>query len=147
LKKVLWWQERLAQWNGKALVQQKETIVIKSDASLQGWGAVCSGTRTGGPWSKEEQEMHINCLELLAATLAVQSFLKDQEGVSILLQLNNQTAAAYINNLGGTVSPRLTNLAKDLWMWARTLFLLQVFGGTIYFKVDFENLGSHMISY
>ena len=104
-EELWWWQERLTQWNGKALVHQQETVVIKSDASLQGWGAVCRGTRTGGPWSQEEQEMHINCLELLAATLAVQSFLKNQVGVSVLLQLDNQTAVAYINNLGGTISP------------------------------------------
>jgi len=117
-EELLWWQERLSQWNGKALVHQKETVVIRSDASLQGWGAVCNGIRTGGPWSQEEQELHINCLELFAATLAVQSFLKDQVGVSVLLQLDNQTAVAYVNNLGGTVSPQLTRLAKELWMWA-----------------------------
>ena len=37
---------------------------------------------------------------------------------SVLLQLDNQTAAAYINNMGGTVSSQLTDLAKALWMWA-----------------------------
>jgi len=47
----------------------------------------------------------------------VQSFLKDQEGVSELLQLDNQTAGSHVNNLGGTVSPQLTIMAKDLWMW------------------------------
>ena len=25
---------------------------------------------------------------------------------------------AYINNLGGTVSSQLTELAKELWLWA-----------------------------
>ena len=93
-------------------------MIIKSDASLQGWGAMCNGTRTGGPWSHAEQQMHINCLELLAATLAVKAFLKDQRGVSVRLQLDNQTAVAYINNMGGTVSPQLTNISKALWMWA-----------------------------
>jgi len=39
--------------------------------------------------------------------------------VSVLLQLDNQTAVAYINNLGegGEVSPLLTQLVKELWMW------------------------------
>ena len=92
--------------------------MIRSDASLQGWGAVCNGTRTGGPWPLEEQRLHINCLEVLAATLEVQSFLKDRTETSVRLQLDNQTAVVYINNLGGTVSPQLTRLAKDLWMWA-----------------------------
>ena len=46
-----------------------------------------------------------NAYKLLAATLAVQSFLKDHTAVSVLLQLNNQTAVAYINNLGGDSFP------------------------------------------
>ena len=58
--------------------------------------------------------MHINCLELLAATLAVKAFLKDQRGVSVKLQLDNQTAVAYISNMGGTVSPQLTNLQSPV---------------------------------
>ena len=49
--------------------------------------------------------MHINCLELLAATLAVKAFLKDQRGVSVRLQLDNQTAVANINNMGDQFPP------------------------------------------
>ena len=49
--------------------------------------------------------MHINCLELLAATLETKTFLKDQVGVSVLLQLDNHTAVAYINNMGGQSLP------------------------------------------
>ena len=81
-------------------------MVIESDASLQGWGAVCNGTRTGGPWSQLEKQMHINCLELLVASEALKSFLKDQTRIAVLLQLDNQTAVAYINNFGGySVTP------------------------------------------
>ena len=53
-----------------------------------------------------------------AALLAVQTFLRDQSEVSVLLQLDNTTAVAYINNLGGTVSLQLTSLARSPWMWA-----------------------------
>ena len=35
-------------------------ITITTDASNLGWGAVCSGTKTGGPWSKDEADFHIN---------------------------------------------------------------------------------------
>ena len=31
--------------------------------------------------------------------------------------IDNTSAVAYINYLGGTVSPDLVSLAKDLWMW------------------------------
>ena len=90
-------------------------MTISSDASQLGWGAVCAGTWTGGAWLVQEQSMHINSLELLAATLAVKTFLKDASGISVLLQLDNATAVAYINNMGGTVSSQLTTLAKELW--------------------------------
>ena len=34
-----------------------------------------------------------------------------------MLLIDNCTAVAYINNLGGTVSPQATMLARELWMW------------------------------
>ena len=82
-----------------------------------GWGATNGMQRTGGPWSTEERKRHINCLELLTATLALKTFAKIATGVSILLRLDNSTAVAYINNLGGTVSKKLIILTTDLWVW------------------------------
>lgn len=117
-EEIQWWQQHLSQWNGRSLIRHQEQMVICSDASLAGWGAVCGKTRTGGPWSPSEQELHINCLELKAATLALQSLVKDRTGISVLLQLDSQTAVSYINHLGGTVSPQLTDLAKNLWLWS-----------------------------
>ena len=117
-EEVQWWQEHLSLWNGRTLLKHRQQLLIQSDASMTGWGAVCGGIWTGGPWSPEEQKMHINCLELSAATLAVQAFAKDWSGISILLQLDNQSAVAYINHLGGTVSLQLVQLAKILWLWA-----------------------------
>jgi len=55
-----------------------------------------------------------NCLELLATKtfLKVKSLLLEVPGVSVILQLNNASAVAYINNMGG-----LADLAKELWIW------------------------------
>ena len=47
----------------------------------------------------------------------MQTFAKNTTGISILLKLDNTSAVAHINNLGGTVSPELVALAKNLWMW------------------------------
>ena len=112
-----WWTNQLTRWNGKGLVRRQPDLQIESDASLIGWGASCQGAQTGGRWSRGEKNLHINCLELLAATLAVKAFLKDQVNKRVLLLLDNQTAVAYINNLGGTVSAQATILARELWMW------------------------------
>jgi len=81
-------------------------------------GAACSESCTGGAWSAEEQAMHINILELLAALLAVKTFLKDASEISVLLHMDNATAVAYNSNMGGTVSSQVMELAKELWMWA-----------------------------
>ena len=82
-----------------------------------GMGATCKVRGWGGPWSLAEKTLHINCLELLAVTLATKTFVKNKIRIKILLRIDNTSAVAYINNLGGTVSQDLVNLAKNLWMW------------------------------
>ena len=124
-----WWEQHLASWNGRSLISPASPLTIDSDASLQGWGATCEGKTTRGPWSPQEQALHINCLELLAATLAVQTFAKGKIGISILLRIDNTTAVAYINRKGGTASPILSNLARTLWLWCaeRNISLLSTY--------------------
>ena len=75
------------------------------------------GLKRGSRWSPEEGQYHINCLEILAASFAVKTFLKHKSDLSVLLLIDNTTAVAYLNHLGGTVSPKVTEITKDLWMW------------------------------
>ena len=91
-------------------------LTIELDASTQGWGASHQSTSTGRPWFPQKK-YHINCLELLAATLALITFVKHKIGISVLMKIDNTTAVAYINNQGGTVSKELISLTWDLWMW------------------------------
>ena len=99
-EKLMWWDNHMAKWNGKSLLSKEVDMTIDSDASLIGWGAVCLNQRTGGPWSQAECKMHINCLELLAATLAVHTFLKSKTRMSVLLRLDNTTAVAGLQGIG-----------------------------------------------
>ena len=105
-EELKWWDNHMVKWNGKSLLSKEIDMIIDSDASLMGWGAVCQNQRTGGPWSQSESQMQ-----------AVQTFLKHKTRLSALLRLDNTSAVAYINNLGETVSPELVDLAKSLWMW------------------------------
>ena len=116
-EELQWWVDHFTNWNGRSLISRKVQLTLETDASLTGWGATCEGTRTGGPWSREEQHLHINCLELLAAILAVKCFAKSKRSIKILLRMDNTSAIAYINKLGGTVSHVLNNLTKQLWLW------------------------------
>ena len=71
---LAWWLGQLKRWNGRSFIVRQPEVVIQSDASLKGWGAVCQGRRIQGRWSFKESAWHINCLELKAATLAIQTF-------------------------------------------------------------------------
>ena len=95
-----WWRDHFTRWNGRSLIAHNSSLTIETDASKTGWGAVCNGVRTGGPWSPEERTMHINCLELLAAFLAVKCFAKDKTNLTIHLKMDSMSALTYINKLG-----------------------------------------------
>ena len=62
MDELQWWSEQLVTWNGRNIHQPPPDLVIETDASLIGWGAVCQGVHTGGLWSQEEQLEHINVL-------------------------------------------------------------------------------------
>jgi hypothetical protein len=103
-EELVWWDTQIIRWNGRTILSAKPVLTVESDSSKLGWGACCRGISTGGPWTAKERARHINCLELLAATLALKSYTKHRRGISVLLKLDNTTAVAYINNHGGTVS-------------------------------------------
>ena len=62
------------EWENSSIKTSPIYTILQSDASPMGWGAVCQTSRIGGLWTQEEKSLHINCLELKAITLAVQSF-------------------------------------------------------------------------
>jgi len=72
-----------------------------SHASGTGWGASCQGRSTGGLWTAQETALHINVLELRAARFALACFAGSMHGREILLRIDNTTALAYINKMGG----------------------------------------------
>ena len=115
VQEIQWWKDHLIAWNGRAILRQPIQLTIETDASTKGWDAHCQGISTGGRWSPEEKELHINCLELLAGSLAVKTFAKGMGKVHILLLMDSVSAVSYINKLGG--GGTLNSLAHDLWTW------------------------------
>lgn len=96
-------------------------IIIQTDASTKGWGALVLGSkaRTQGLWSRNEQELHINVLELKAAYLGMQALCDDLYNCSVQIQMDNQTAVTYVNNMGGTHSLMCNSFAKTLIIWCK----------------------------
>ena len=62
--------------------------------------------------------LHINCLELITVWYAVQAFCKGKQNKTDLILIDNTSAVAYINHMGGTRSSRLGQLAVRFWTWA-----------------------------
>ncbi|KAL0196780.1 hypothetical protein M9458_005320 [Cirrhinus mrigala] len=60
---------------GLAFSYGPEHVVVHTDASTTGWGAVCNGQAASGSWTGPRLLWHINCLELLAVLLALRRFL------------------------------------------------------------------------
>ena len=113
-----WWLQTLANVNGRTIKHRLPDMMIFTDASKWGWGATSQNVKIGGAWNSEELILHINCLELLAAWYATQAFVQERTNQTILHWLDNRSAVAYINHMGGTHSSNLADLAIQFWNWA-----------------------------
>ena len=114
------WLTNLEMWHGRAMVMSRPSLIIQTDASLLGWGAVClnTGKEANGLWSKEETMLHINVLELMTAWFAIQTLVNVTTGAHVRFQMDNTTAVSYINKQGGTKSCQMVIIAKKIWDWA-----------------------------
>ena len=84
------------------LISREVDITIYTDASNTGWGGTNGVSSINGRWSIEEQNCHINELELLAIKFCLHSFCKDFCNKVICIMSDNATAISYINHMGGT---------------------------------------------
>jgi hypothetical protein len=93
-------------------------MTMFTDSSLEGWGAHVNGESIQGRWSKTLQEEHINYLELLAIKNGLCSFAKSMHGGTIQIYSDNSSAVAVLRKLGSIRSPKLNQLALEIWEWA-----------------------------
>ena len=116
-----WWIQNLSLMEGNPIQLPPPELIICSDAAKTGgWGAVCHLGSTGGTWSEEERELHINVQELLAAELAIRTFTRNHIPRSIHMMIDNTTALSYLIKMGGTKNIHMVEITKRIWE-----FLLQ----------------------
>lgn len=111
-----WWKEHVMK-SIKPFRDNKYTLEIFSDASLTGWGIACNGEKSNGFWSVVENQYHINLLELKAAFIGLKCFASDLRNKEILLRIDNMTAIAYINRMGGVQYEHLNEITRQIWQW------------------------------
>lgn len=117
---LLWWASHLRFVNGKTFFPANPDLGFFSDASLFGWGAVCDGIRSRGPWPLADKIRHINEVELMGALFALQIYIASSSYISVNIFLDNTTAVAYINKCGGTRSPPLSEIAAQIVSWCES---------------------------
>ena len=111
-----WWVDNILT-SFKQISRPKPAYVVSTDASMTGWGAFFEGAAAGGQWLPDEAINHINVLELTAVLLGLQTFCGHFTNTHICLQIDNTTAVAYINNMGGSHSLGCNAKAREIWLW------------------------------
>lgn len=110
------WVDNIQQ-SEKKISPPNPDIVITTNASKQGWGAVRDHHTTGGRWSPAEAEKHLNELELQAVFFASCSLCDNVRNKHIRILSDNTTTVCYINNMGGSIS-RACNIIAKIWQFA-----------------------------
>ncbi|KAI2667881.1 ORF V: Enzymatic polyprotein [Labeo rohita] len=105
---------------GVPLGQVSRHLVVYTDASSTGWGAVCNGQAASGSWTGPRLQWHINCLELLAVLLALRRFRPTLRHKHVLVRTDSTATVAYINRQGGLRSRRMSQLARHMLLWSQT---------------------------
>lgn len=113
ISELEWWKDNIMSSRNKIRCSNFD-LEIFSDASLTGWGAVCDQHKAKGLWNSSERLYHTNHLEIFATFLALKCFASNLDGAQILLGIDNLTALAYINKMGGTRFRNLHEIVKEL---------------------------------
>ena len=113
---LTWWIEDI-DMASRPITFGNQDIAITPDASNFGWGTVCNGTKTGGPWAKDEADSHINYLEMKAVLLGLKSLYNNTTGKHIRVQSDNTTTVSYISEVGGIKSVLCNDMAQTIWAW------------------------------
>ena len=81
-------------------------LVLITDASLDGWGAVLlpHKAEASGHWNNTESDLRINILELKVVFLALKTFLPSVRNMHFMFRTDNLMVVAYIRKQGGQVA-------------------------------------------
>jgi len=89
-------------------------MVIEYDPSMQGWGAVCRGVRTGGKWTVVETDRAPHqCAGVESNTISI-VILFEGQGQHIS-RMDNRAAIAHINKMEDLILSPLPQMAQEFW--------------------------------
>ncbi len=97
-------------------------VVVTTDASTLGWGAVCEGMPASGQWSEPQIRWHINRLELEAVFLALKEFQAQLERQHVLIRTDNTSVVVH-KSPGRRPFEGFVQAGSDLLLWADSRLL------------------------
>ena len=113
-----WWVENV-DTQVRTIHKPSPDLTISTDSSMIGWGCIVAEGQESfnGHWSKDEQEEHINVLEVKAILLAIKALIKHStlKPNHIRVLSDSTTAVAYVNKMGGITSAKCNDIAKQIW--------------------------------
>ena len=92
---------------------ENPVLIINTDASRTGWGAVSREVVTEGNWKVNEARNYINYFELLAVYFALKKFQKMLSG-HIKVIIDNVTAVSCINHMDTSHSDNCNTLTRTI---------------------------------
>ena len=123
---ITWWIDNVGSIS-RSINHGNCSFTLSTDASENGWGAVLdlinlenSDKSTGGRWTADEKLDHINVLELKAGLFGLRSFSDVLANSHVKLHMDNTTAVAYINHMGGSHSMKCNEVAQNIWDFCQT---------------------------
>ncbi len=119
IKELKWWLHNLPTVYADIFVKQPDQTIF-TDASQAGWGchAPFCHRKFGGRWNLEEQQYHINVLELLAILYSLKAVCRSLHDIHLRVMTDNTTAMLCINNQGSVHSSECNNVVRQIWTWA-----------------------------
>ena len=113
-----WRKENItASYNHIDIDNSNPDLILFTDASLTGWGCSCELGRTGGQRNHAEAHSSINILELKAALLSLQSFVREKLNIHVRLMMDNTTAVACVPKMGTSHSDKCNTVTKEIWQF------------------------------
>jgi hypothetical protein len=117
-----WWTHNMIKWSRQDIIPRTADVKLttSTDASKTGWGIHSTDFSTAGHFDSWEAQQSSNYRELKTTLFAIQLRKKEWAQKTVVIQTDNTTTMSYINKMGGTRSPLLLSLSKQIWEIALT---------------------------
>ena len=116
ISEITWWNDNILT-SFSPIIRGNPDVILTTDASLLGWGACSNGKETGGLFSEQEQEHHINVLETKAVLFGISALCGHINNQHIKVLADNTATVGAINNMGSSKSVILHSNIVRVWEW------------------------------